>query len=443
MSSGPRPRQRQGSTRQPVFKTWKLVSGILSLVFVMFVLFQSCAAGIVNSVSRNGESGGFAGVIVSIMLLAGGIVIISTRNSRNTGGDIATMALFGIGAIVGFLLAGGFSDLLVWSAWCLANAIMAVVSMVKKRGMKYAVKTVVGFVVAVLVFMVILLVLGWAFIGQLIEKSQASVSQPGSAAQSEISYDVYPVTDLFDMLHDNALKADQAFNGKYVELYGFLSNIDSTGRLISIDAGETFSLDAVRCYIMDDVQLSKVLELSKGDFVAVRGKITSVREALGYSLDMDDIMFVPLDQQGLASADSGTAPVGAESGSSAAGINEPVVMGGVQATLIDVYESLGDKYNSPDDGKVFIVCEFEVENKSADALDISGLASYDVYVDDYDADIELFTPSGIDVLGGTIASGKKTRGAVVCQADPDWTTVEIHLKPDMFGRNAMVFVAAK
>ena len=52
-------------------KTWKLVSGIISIVLFAFVMFQSCAAGISNSLAENGESGGSAGLIVAIILLAG------------------------------------------------------------------------------------------------------------------------------------------------------------------------------------------------------------------------------------------------------------------------------------------------------------------------------------------------------------------------------------
>ena len=52
-------------------KTWKLVSGILSIVLFVLVSFQSCAAGMVNTIEDNGEVGGSAGIIVAIMLLAG------------------------------------------------------------------------------------------------------------------------------------------------------------------------------------------------------------------------------------------------------------------------------------------------------------------------------------------------------------------------------------
>ena len=36
-------------------KTWKLVSGILSIILFVIVSFQSCAAGIGNTLSENGE----------------------------------------------------------------------------------------------------------------------------------------------------------------------------------------------------------------------------------------------------------------------------------------------------------------------------------------------------------------------------------------------------
>ena len=49
-------------------KTWKLVSGILSIVLFIMVAFQSCAVGIGNTLGETGEVGGSAGIIVAIML---------------------------------------------------------------------------------------------------------------------------------------------------------------------------------------------------------------------------------------------------------------------------------------------------------------------------------------------------------------------------------------
>ena len=104
-------------------KTWKLVSGIISIVLFVIVGFQSCAVGIGNTLQDNGE--------VAIMLLVGGIVSIVTRNGSK-GGNIALIVLFGLGALCGFTMGGSYSDLSVWAGWCLICTILAIVSLVKK-----------------------------------------------------------------------------------------------------------------------------------------------------------------------------------------------------------------------------------------------------------------------------------------------------------------------
>ncbi len=114
-------------------KIWKLVSGILSIILFVFVSFQSCAAGLSNSLSNNGEISGSAGLIVAIMLLAAGIVSIATRNMEGRGGNIALTVLYVIGALIGFTMAGSYSDLYIWAGWCLICAILAVIALVRKR----------------------------------------------------------------------------------------------------------------------------------------------------------------------------------------------------------------------------------------------------------------------------------------------------------------------
>lgn len=113
-------------------KVWKLISGILSIVLFVLVSFQSCAAGVANTLEENGEVGGSAGIIVAIMLLAGGIVSIVTRKGGK-GGNIALIVLYGIGALFGFVLSGGYSDLKIWATWCLICAVLAVIAMLKER----------------------------------------------------------------------------------------------------------------------------------------------------------------------------------------------------------------------------------------------------------------------------------------------------------------------
>ena len=113
-------------------KTWKLVSGILSIILFVWMMVQSCAAGFVNIVLSTGESSGTAGVMAAFFILAGGIVSVSTRNGGK-GGDIALIVLFGIAALIGLTMAGTiYLDLYAWALWGVINAILALVSLIQK-----------------------------------------------------------------------------------------------------------------------------------------------------------------------------------------------------------------------------------------------------------------------------------------------------------------------
>ncbi len=114
-------------------KTWKLVSGILSIILFVFVTFQSCAAGVANTLQDNGEISGSAGIIVAVCMLSGGIVSIATRKSERNGGNIALIILFGLAALIGFAGYGSYSDLAIWSGWCMINAVLAVLAMIGNR----------------------------------------------------------------------------------------------------------------------------------------------------------------------------------------------------------------------------------------------------------------------------------------------------------------------
>lgn len=71
--------------------------------------------------------------MLAILMLAGGIVSVATRKAEGKGGNISLIVLFGLGALIGFSLAGSFTDLKIWSTWCLINAILAVIAMLKRN----------------------------------------------------------------------------------------------------------------------------------------------------------------------------------------------------------------------------------------------------------------------------------------------------------------------
>ena len=85
------------------------------------------------------------------------------------------------------------------------------------------------------------------------------------------------------------MKAADKYKGQYVELTGRLSVIDSNGKYISIvDSTDEWAITGVQCYIKNDEQKQVVMDMSIGDEIVVKGKITDVGEVLGYFLDMTE-----------------------------------------------------------------------------------------------------------------------------------------------------------
>ena len=117
-------------------KIAKLVTGIISIILCLLVTFQSCAAGLSNTLNGTGEVSGSAGIFLAILMLTGGIVFIASRNSTGKSGSIAAAILYIIAAIIGMTSAGSFSDLKIWAVWCLLCGVLAILSIVLKKKAK-------------------------------------------------------------------------------------------------------------------------------------------------------------------------------------------------------------------------------------------------------------------------------------------------------------------
>ena len=110
--------------------------------------------------------------------------------------------------------------------------------------------------------------------------------------QQPISYTHYNVTELFDALKNNAMKAQSDFKNQYVEIEGYLDVVDSDGKYIGVGAAPTdynYILQNVQCYIKDDTQKQQIMEIGTESPITVRGKIISVGEVLGFSMNIDSI----------------------------------------------------------------------------------------------------------------------------------------------------------
>lgn len=107
----------------------------------------------------------------------------------------------------------------------------------------------------------------------------------------EITYEKVESDKMVEDLDNNALNAEKTYNGKYFEIHGKLSNIDSSGKYIVLTTfNNDFNLTNIQCYIKNEDQKNKVAELNKDQEIVIKGKVTNVGEVLGYSVDIDEII---------------------------------------------------------------------------------------------------------------------------------------------------------
>lgn len=125
------------------------------------------------------------------------------------------------------------------------------------------------------------------------DSSSSSAASTGKKTTSATSipleyYTAVTVEEMESDLSSNALKAQEKYKGKYLQITGRLSNIDSDGKYISLSPSK-FSLTSIMCYIKNDTQKAQVANMSKDDMVTLRGRCKDVGEIMGYSLDIDSI----------------------------------------------------------------------------------------------------------------------------------------------------------
>lgn len=121
-------------------------------------------------------------------------------------------------------------------------------------------------------------------------KSVNDASTEAATTTAPIEYTAVSVDEMMKTLDSNAMKASETYKGQYLEITGKLNVIDSSGKYISlVSAEDTFAITGVQCYIKTDEQKSKVMDMSVGDTVTLRGKLKDVGELMGYSLDIDEI----------------------------------------------------------------------------------------------------------------------------------------------------------
>ena len=126
-------------------------------------------------------------------------------------------------------------------------------------------------------------------------------------------------------------------------------------------------------------------------------------------------------------------------------VGDVVEMNGIQVTLASVTESHGDKYFRPDDGNVFVICEFIIENNSTSDITVSSFMCFEAYFDEFSTfmDFSAISCSGKSQLDGPIAAGKKMSGIIGYQVPENWKSMEIRFTPDFWAARDIIFVHEK
>ena len=121
--------------------------------------------------------------------------------------------------------------------------------------------------------------------------SKPTTTTTNAPTSAQIQYEKVDLQDMLDELDANALRAEEKYQDKYIEITGEIRSFDSDGKYISIApcGAPKLSLDTVLCDLTDQVHKAFLLEKNKGDVVTIRGKVTSIGEVIGYHIDIAEI----------------------------------------------------------------------------------------------------------------------------------------------------------
>lgn len=107
--------------------------------------------------------------------------------------------------------------------------------------------------------------------------------------EKKVEYISVSANKLSDALENNAMKAQNDYKDKYLEITGKLGNIDSSGDYIDLDSNKDFDMTIIQCYIKSDEQKEVIMKMKKGDKIKVKGHCTDVGELMGYSIDIESV----------------------------------------------------------------------------------------------------------------------------------------------------------
>lgn len=184
--------------RGPKWVIARTVLGILSIILFVMVMFQSCAAGLGNALSDNGEVSGSAGFMCAVNLLVAGLIVLVARKTVKKAPMIIAAVLMYLNLFYSQVMAGSYKDLVIWGFLSFAFGIVYLFS---------ALHTKKQFIIAgviTAVYMILMVLMGSASnaepesenkgaaieetsVQQAVESEDTSLSRKSSDFKSEMS----------------------------------------------------------------------------------------------------------------------------------------------------------------------------------------------------------------------------------------------------------------
>lgn len=123
------------------------------------------------------------------------------------------------------------------------------------------------------------------------ETAATATTQSSVKQENTISYEPLNLLTMMEELKANAMKAEKNYQNKHIEITAKIQSFDSNGKYITVkptNAGE-WDFETAMCYTKNENQRDFLIEKNVGDIVTIQGKVKSVGEVLGYSIDIDNI----------------------------------------------------------------------------------------------------------------------------------------------------------
>ncbi|MBO5452961.1 MAG: hypothetical protein J6A69_03235 [Clostridia bacterium] len=127
------------------------------------------------------------------------------------------------------------------------------------------------------------------------EKTETTSNQQDNqtveTVQETVTYETVELDVMFEDLKNNAMKAEKNYQNKNIEFTGKIKSFDSDGDYITVEPtnADEWNFDSAMCYMKNEEQKNYLIEKNVGDTVTIKGKVKTIGEIIGYSIDIAEV----------------------------------------------------------------------------------------------------------------------------------------------------------